>query len=236
MLRALGALALAALLIALPFGSLAIFAFPIVLIFGAMFGLPLLLLFRQLRWLAWWQALLAGALCAAPLDVLYLSINQGHSDFVGLLNSVYCLGMGAFGGLVVWLAGVFRNPAFFPDNAPWPRSLPLAVPIFAALWFYHQALEPVYLYGCIKAYEPIAAPSDWAAAQITVQTQERETIKASVTIGNADARIVGNCTWLSKRHTPSLQGFDYFIHDVNAQRGCIVPCKNTIRRDSKTSG
>ena len=231
MLRALGAFAFAALLIALPFDVYAIIAFPVVLVLGALFGLPLLLLFRRLRWLAWWQALLAGVMCAAPLDLVYLSLNQGHSDFVGLLNSVYCLGMGALGGLVVWLVGVFRNPAFLPENAPWPTSLLLVLPLFGGLWFYHHALDPAFLYGCIKGYEQVPAPSDWDGARITVQTEEGETVKASVTIGDADPRIVGNCTWLSKRRTASLQGFDYFIHDVNAQRGCRVSCGGVTPRE-----
>lgn len=229
--RAIAGILAASLLISVGFGSYGLLAFPVVLVAGTAFGLPMLLLFRKLRWLSWWHAMIGGALCAAPLVLYYLSINPGHTEHVGLYNSVYAIGLGSLGGLVAWVVGVFRNPSFIVTDTAFPGSIVLALPILAALYLYHDALRPHYLYGCITSYEAAEHPTPWNHSYITVETEDGGIFRDGITVGNSDPKIVGNCAWGSRKRTASLRGFYYSVHSVDSN-GCSQQCPNRAPDDA----
>ncbi|MEM7099016.1 MAG: hypothetical protein AAF541_12215 [Pseudomonadota bacterium] len=207
------------------FGSYGVFAFPIVLVGGLLFGLPIILLCKKLNWLNWWQALLGGILAPVPYILFYLSANPGHTEHVGLYNSVFALGMGMLGALVVWVVGIFRNPVFQPSNTRFPLSFLLAVPLLTGVYYYHDALAPEYLLGCITSYEPAENPTPWNTAYITVVTEDGNTFRDGITVGYSNPDIVGNCAWGSKKRTVFLQTFMYSSHSVDS-KGCQPPCPN----------
>jgi len=216
--RVLLAIVVAAFGISTSFRGLWFLAFPVVVIAGAVFGLPLLFLARKLGWLAWWQAMIIGGLCAVPLVEFYLSGNAAHTERAGLQNSVYALGMGLFGGLIVWGLGIFRNPLFTAVDMAFPKSAVLSVPILIASFLYHDTLTPQQVPGRITSYTPADNPTDFAHAYITILTEEGITVRKLVTKRYPDPEIVGQCAVVLKKKNASLSRFDYVLDTVN--EGC----------------
>ena len=231
MRRVMLSIAFASVVIAASFGTIGVLAFPVVLVGGLLFGIPLLELFKGRSWLNWWHALVAGAIATIPYIVFYLSINQGHTEHVGFYNSVYAFGAGMIGGLIVWLVGVFRNPAFMESNARFPRSIAWVVPILAGVYAYHEALEPIYVYGCIVDYRASSNPTSWHHSDISVVTDHGERFDANVSAGSSNPRILGNCVFGSKKRTAGLNRFYFTVHDVHAT-GCRNVCPNSAPADT----
>ncbi len=213
------------MLIAVTFGQFAFLAFPVALIAGIVFGIPIAMVLRNQGWTAWWHSLAGGIACSLPLIVYYIGMNPGHTSHVGLYNSMYAISMGTAGGLVFWLLAVFRNPQFSPIQTAWPLSLLLVPVILIAMHQYRGALEPKYLYGCITAYEEIDNPTAWQYSRVSIETDEGVIADATMTQGYSNPDVVGNCAWISKKRTVSLQGYRYSLHSSDA-KGCQNACPN----------
>jgi hypothetical protein len=196
------------------------------LLTGLMLGLPIAFLLRKLGWTAWWFSMAGGIACSLPLVVYYLGMNPGHTAHVGLYNSIYALVMGALGGVVFWCLAIFRNAAFSPTQTNWPRSLLITPLMLIALVPYRDAVEPVYLYGCITSYEELEEPTAWEYSVVSILTDEGVIARATMTQGYSNPGVVGNCAWISKRKNASLSGFTYYLHASNAN-GCQQTCPNS---------
>lgn len=231
MARVLYAFGAAAFLISSIFGAFWLLALPVVLIGAIGFGLPLLLLARKLGWLAWWQAMIAGGLSTVPVIWVYLSMNAAATERVGLRNSVYALGMGLFGGLIVWGLGVFRNPRFTPIDMALPKSVFLSVPILVACAVYHIALKDQQVQGQIISYEAVDNPTPWEHARVTVLMGDGVTFQDMVSERYSDPAVVGECASVFKRRAASLTRFVYIFERVEECKD-VDPAKGaTVRSD-----
>ena len=225
MYRIIGGITVAAVLIASTFGFYGALAFPVVFVAGLALGAPCFLGLRKLGYLSWWHAALAGVLCAVPLVLIYLGINPGHTQHVGLYNSVYAVWMGFVGGVVVWMVAIFRNREY-PEHWSFPRSILVVLPIMLAFFAYRTELEPEYLYGCIVGYEAAENPTPWEHAYAKVELSNGIVTPMPLTVGYSNPEIVGNCAWYSRKKNASLAGFNYSLHTNNSNGKCSPPCPN----------
>ncbi|MEM1439665.1 MAG: hypothetical protein AAF545_00510 [Pseudomonadota bacterium] len=223
--RAILAVFLASLVIALPFGMFWMIALPVTFVAGLLFGLPLLFLLRTFNWVSWWHVVLAGVVTSLPYIGFYLRLNTGHTEHVGLYNSVYAVAMGMLGGLIVWVVGVFRNPTFSAADTPFPKSVVLAPLLIATVFNYRGKLAPEYVHGCITDFKSVENPTPWNHAVVTVVTDDGETYKDGITIGHSDPAIVGNCAWGSKKRTATLSRYYYTLHSTQSNQ-CVRQCPN----------
>jgi len=118
MARVLGALlvapSLAPLLLMLVTRSRdeAVFFFANVIAYGSalLFGIPLFLLFRRLRWLKWWHMMLAGALCMLPFAADWvLDPPCCQSGAVRVREALLSIGVAATSGLCFWVLAFLGN-------------------------------------------------------------------------------------------------------------------------------
>lgn len=225
MFRAISGIGLASLLIAFTFTSYWLIAFPVIFVSGLVFGIPTFMALRKLGWLRWWHASLAGILCAIPLVAFYLGINPGHTQHVGLYNSVYAISGGFAGGAIAWLAVVFKNPEY-PGHDDFPKSIVMMIPIMLAFFVYRSELEPEYLHGCIVGYEAAENPTSWEYAYAEVALVDGSTAKMSLTVGYSKPEIVGNCAWYSVKKNALLTGVNYSLHSTDSIGQCMPPCPN----------
>ena len=227
MIRAFFSVVLAAVLVAAAmehsYVSIWTLFFAITLSGGIVIGIPLMWFAKCRGWLSWWHAAIAGALTATPWILFYLSMNPGHTELSGLYSSVLLFGVGIAAGVLVWIAGVFRNPAFgkYPD--PLPLTLLWLIPFFGFGHLYREALKPVPIYGCITGYSLVERPTSWHHADVEVVSEEGVRFVGKVTVGAADAGIVGSCAHAYKIRSFSLLSTRYFYSGANAV-GCKREC------------
>ena len=134
MLRAIFALILTAIIAASIVSSSTVSAFAdwatlLTLVFSLGIGIPTLFVMKSLRYGEWWQSMLGGL--AIPV-------------LVGIPIPMF-IGLALAGGVIVWIIGIFRNPAFTSPKQKFPISI-LLTPFAAILiWMYSQAVIPPFL-------------------------------------------------------------------------------------------
>jgi hypothetical protein len=78
-------------------------SYPVAVLVGA----PLFFGCRRLGWLAWWQMVLCGLICALPLVLMYWLLGAPpHLGAFDPLNALVLEGWGAFAGFSFWLLAV----------------------------------------------------------------------------------------------------------------------------------
>lgn len=229
MIRALFSILLAAALAATAmehkYTSIWVLFFFFTLSAGIVIGIPAMLIAKRRGWVSWWHAATAGALTATPWVLIYLFINPGHTELAGLPNSMRFLGLGVVAGVLVWVMGIYRNPAFGRLPNSLPRSLMWLIPFLGFGYIYTDALEPVQIYGCVTGYSPVERPTSWHHADVEVVSEEGMRFVGKVTVGAADPGIVGSCAYGYKIRSFTLLSTRYFFSGVTSV-GCKRECNS----------
>jgi|TARA_B110000971_G_C19998510_1_gene495552 hypothetical protein len=219
MFRVLIGIIVVSMLIAASSGSFATLVFPFVLVGGLVFGIPLFLIFRDLGWLSWWHAALAGILCAVALMVLVLPSPPSRR----LLDLLYAVTMGGFGGVVLWIIAIFRNP-MYPEQRSFPKSIIMILPITALLFGYKIELQPESFHGCVVGYVAAENPTSWEYAYAEVEAGDGNILQIPLTKGSSNPEIIGGCASYSRTKNASLTGFNYIVHSTRSNGECSPPC------------
>jgi hypothetical protein len=175
MRRALIALVLAPLLVSGVFGIFALIAFPFMLLMAFAVALPLLFFFRRMGRLAWWHAVLSGAICAVcfiAFNALMTALTGIRPDIDQLVdsNNVAFIRLGMLTAFVFWWMGVFRNAAFPYVDRRFPVTVVLVVPLAVIFVYLNHSLRQTYHQGRVIdiVVTPTANPrSGQASVQLT---------------------------------------------------------------------
>jgi hypothetical protein len=74
------------------------------------FGVPAFLIFRRLRWLAWWQVTLGGIGCLVPLLLFYIvTAPVAHLAAYGLNNGLILASYSGATAFCFWVIAIWRN-------------------------------------------------------------------------------------------------------------------------------
>ena len=215
MLRIMGSLAIASLLVSFLFGQFFWVAFPLIAVFGAAPAALLLLRFRESQWLKWWHSLIAGFIAGLPGGLL---LNQ-----VGCQTLAFYASLGSVMGVFVWLTGVFRNSLFMDPDTPFPKSIALAIPICSLLFLYSRLLASTVVYGCVIDYQVEQHPVSLAHARITLQPSDGAPFEASVSAYYSAEDLLGSCSAISKSPTLTLTSQSYRFRS-NRTNDCQLQC------------
>lgn len=213
MARTVAALLISPLIVGLLFGVYAVIAVPVMLAVTLVVALPLFLVLRRLRWLQWWHACLAGALCGLVFTAFYwFSSPPYHVEYIGVRNALFFVGLGALVGLAFWWTGVFGNVAFPFVPSQFPRSMFLLVPTVAAGIWLHGRLVPHFVEGRVIAVvaQPQASPERSGVVQLRLQSGSL--VAARLPMGLHTPSPVGQCFVLSERWSISQTEKLYFLH------------------------
>jgi hypothetical protein len=213
MLRALGTLLLAPLLVGLLFGVYAFVAMPIMLAVAVAMALPLFLILRHYRWLQWWHACAAGALCGLAFAALYWNTSSPyHIEFTGVQNALFFVGVGTLVGLVFWWLGIFRNRVFPYVSPQLPKSMLTLLPIMlGGVWLY-EMLEPQLVEGRVLSILEPAQTIPERSGKVTLRLTNGSIVVASLPKGLANPSPVNACFSLSERWSATLLEKVYFLH------------------------
>jgi hypothetical protein len=199
MRRALAALVLTPFAVSLCFGVFAVIIFPFMLVVTLCVALPILYFLRRRRWLQWWHALLAGAVCGAS----FVAVNSALSyapDIDRLVdsNNVFFVGLGAAIGVIFWWAGIFRNQMFpFVDRSV-PVSFFVVLPLAVAAVLVQRALVPTFHQG--RVAEVLVQPTDVPRiGQVSVRLSTGRTVEADLSNTWPVSMVVGQCFHVDER-------------------------------------
>jgi hypothetical protein len=213
MSRALTALFVVPLLASLVFGVLSVVAAPVMLVIAFVVALPLLLVFRKLRWLNWWHACTAGAVCGSAFTAIYwFSSPPYHIEYIGARTALFFVGFGALIGLAFWWTGIFRNNVFPFVSPRFPRTVLMVVPVAVVGVWLHQRLEPQFVEGRVVAVlvEPELKPERSGAVQLRLRSGSL--VEARLPAGGGSLSPVGQCYSLSERWSITQSHKLYFLH------------------------
>lgn len=210
--RAIFALILTTFIIASIVSSSTVSAFAdwailLTLVFSLGIGIPTLFVMKSLRYGEWWQSMLGGL--AIPV-------------LVGIPIPMF-IGLALAGGVIVWIIGIFRNPAFTSPKQKFPISI-LLTPFAAILiWMYSQALESEQVYGCITDYQPVENPTAHKHSIQTIVTDDGEEYRDHISVGSSDPENVGHCAGGKRSPKFHLRGYNYSYHGIS-KYGCEQTC------------
>ena len=106
------------------------------------FAYPLFILLRKRAWLNWWHAFLAGAFCGMCYIALDFMLSYSRElDNIINRNNIYYVALGASIGLIFWWIGIFKNKELPFVSSRFPWSIVAVFPIYASVFFAHQALQ-----------------------------------------------------------------------------------------------
>ena len=199
MRRALLALFLAPLVVSACFGLFALVVYPFMLLVTVCVALPLFFFLRGRRWLKWWHALLAGALCGASFVALDTVLTYAPDvDRLVNSNNVFFVSLGAAIGLVFWWAGVFRNESFPFVSRAIPVSFLAVLPLGALFVLVQRALEPTFHQGRVLEVltEPTAVPR---IGQVAVRLSSGRTVEADLSNTWPMPMVIGHCFQVDER-------------------------------------
>jgi hypothetical protein len=175
-------------------------------------ALPLFLVFRKLRWLNWWHACIAGAICGATITSLYwFSSPLDHIEYVGAQTALFFVGFGTLVGLAFWWIGIFRN-AVFPFVSPrFPGTMLVVVPVAIAGVWLHQRLEPQFIEGRVLAVlvEPQLNPERSGAVQLRLRSGSL--VEVRLPAGRRSLSPIGQCFSLTERWSITQSHKLYFL-------------------------
>ncbi len=189
------------------------------LIYSCSLGIPALLLMAVFKWSSWWQSLFVGAIVTLPLGLI---LHAGSRIYTLLLF----LTIGMAGGLTVWILGIFRNTSFAPPTQKIPWSLAI-IPIGAIpLFFYLQALESKWVYGCITDFELSQEPTPNNYAVITVVIDDGVKYQSDIKEVSSNPEILGSCAAGKLEPKANLKGYNYKFVSTSRSKKCSQICPN----------
>lgn len=153
------------------FHSLFWIAYPLVLAFTVLFGLPAFVVFFKLKKLEWWYAVLVGV----STSLIYCLLNTHDIDYLASKNNLLFMAMGIGLSIVFWWVGVFRNPKFDFVSISLPRAQLLLVPIFAIGIYSQSKLDIEHYRGRVLAIDfnnPYPIKSDKCTVDVRLSTGE----------------------------------------------------------------
>ena len=186
---------------------------PISMFFALMIGVPALFFMSMKKWGAWWQSLLICLLI--PQIIIRLILDENSHIYAFVLH----ISLGVTNGLILWIVGIFRNPAFTASNQKFPISILLAPIIVIPLIFYLQALESDFAYGCITDYqltENLVSGND-IELSVLLDDGEEYLSKAKIKVNVIEADSIGSCAMGLLQPKASLKGSNYLVISTRAR-------------------
>ena len=215
------AVVIASLIVAAHIPPWGLVFWPVAIFIGLITAYPLYLGFVVAQKTEWRHGALGGAVSALVVGFLGLLLDRPISLWY-LVALVPWAASGALLGMIVWLIGIYLNPAYpyrnrdknYPINSCW---LVLLLPV---VYGYLGLVSGRLATGCIKGLDSGTRPPVYCERYVSGTTKNGESFSSCWLFGKFDGSEVGKKVTLWRYRGPDLAATEYKVSTFNLNTVC----------------
>ena len=182
---------------------------PLVIPVGLLTAYPLYLGFVAAKKTEWWHATLGGAISAIAVGFVGQLFDRPISLWY-LVSLAPWAASGALLGMIVWLIGIYANPAYPYRNKreKYPLKSCWLVLLLPVVYGYLSLVSGQLATGCVVGLDTGARPPSYCKRYISGVTEDGEPFSSCWLFGDFDGSEAGKKVTLWRQRGPDLSAVE----------------------------